>query len=301
MNCSQIQENLIDVLYGEASSSLDKTIKGHLAGCPSCRQSMNQLVETRNIFNKLPENEPPLRLKENILALARYARPAYIPPARSRLWSFVVAFGLRPAPFMVAAVMLLAVIFIFNAVRSPFPSSPVASSYSLPSRGLFVADEAALRERVLVNPFEIENPTFDLKYRVPKGSEGTSFSGFQPLPLEDEDSSATIETLLQQRRKMLLEADADSLMMRGRRLKSMGRIDIALKDFETIYHFYPDYTYIGDVLMYRAQCYAFLGEYNKALESLTVYLKKYPDKAPLIQSMMEQIKTASRSEKPALQ
>ena len=53
--------------------------------------------------------------------------------------------------------------------------------------------------------------------------------------------------------------------------------------------------------MYRAQCYAFLGEYDKALESLTVYAKKYPDKTPLIQSMMEQVKAASHSKKPALQ
>lgn len=92
------------------------------------------------------------------------------------------------------------------------------------------------------------------------------------------------------RQEAMAQADADTLMMRGRRMKALGRMDLALQDFETIVRHYPDYDYIGDVLTYRAQSYAVLGNIDQAIESLEFYLKKFPSKANLILPMIEQIR-----------
>ncbi|MBI4411389.1 MAG: tetratricopeptide repeat protein [Deltaproteobacteria bacterium] len=310
MNCSSIQENLVDLLYGEVSASA-KEAKLHLDSCSSCREEMSQLVEIRSIFNQLPDHEAPSYLMENVLALARLTPHSREEKGEGWLSRFLKPFtvlGLPQVPVTVAVGMVLALIVLFNSSRSPLNTLPQGRGGDIAVRegpvgvpgGLFVADEAALRERVLVNPFEIENPTFDLKYRLPNAPQGGTLSDFNAMTMENDESVADIEALLGQRRKMLVEADADSLMMRGRRLKSMGRVDMALKDFETIYRFYPDYTYIGDVLMYRAQCYAFLGSYDKALESLKVYTQKFPDKAPLIGPMLEQLRGEKEKEGAAL-
>jgi len=91
------------------------------------------------------------------------------------------------------------------------------------------------------------------------------------------------------------EFDADFLLMRGRRFKALGRMDLALVDFETLMNLYPDYTYMGDVLMYRAQCYAFLGNYPKAVESMEIYANYFPSKRSLVEPMIEQLKIQAES------
>ena len=249
MNCAESKNLLLDVLYEEASSSVRKSVETHLTFCPSCRQEMSQVVEIRSIFNKLPSLEPAPHLLENVLALARIIFPVREMRKEggwSRFLQIFSVFGLRPVPLTIAGGMVLAMIVLFDSARSPLSIAPEGKRANFSVRegpsGLFVADEAALRERVLANPFEIENPTFDLKYPSPVGSQGNVPSNFNGMMLEDDGSVADLETLFSQRRKMLVEADADSLMMRGRRLKSMGRVDMALKDFETIYHFYPDFS-----------------------------------------------------------
>ncbi|MBI2339421.1 MAG: hypothetical protein HYU99_03490 [Deltaproteobacteria bacterium] len=308
MDCPKIQDNLLDIIYEEASSAVREKVEAHLTSCRACREEINQLIEIRSVFSKLPDCEPASRLVSNVMALARYT-PGTGPAGKARYPLLVTRhsslvgrfldafFVLRPVPLMVAASMILAVTLLFNS-RAPLQSP---SYSSLPDHDLFVVNEAALRERVLENPFEIENPAFDLKYRDPSGRMQAVSPGFNMEILDDGASLAGIEKILMERRKMLVEADADSLMMRGRRLKAMGRVDMALKDFETIYRFYPDYTYIGDVLIYRAQCHAVLGEYDRALEGLDVYSAKFPEKASFVRSIIEQVEGRKTKEKPPLQ
>lgn len=107
--------------------------------------------------------------------------------------------------------------------------------------------------------------------------------------LGTEGMGVSFEKQLEEFRKLTMESDADSLLMRGRRLKAMGKVDQALKDFESILDFYPNYSYLGDVLMYRAQCYAILGRFDEAIHSLETYLEKNPSKRNLIEPMIDQI------------
>ncbi len=61
MRCEESREHLIDLLYNEeSSSSEDSKLQEHLRGCPSCRQELEELKQTRNHL-RVWKDEPPLR------------------------------------------------------------------------------------------------------------------------------------------------------------------------------------------------------------------------------------------------
>ncbi|EKD42188.1 MAG: hypothetical protein ACD_73C00279G0007 [uncultured bacterium] len=121
------------------------------------------------------------------------------------------------------------------------------------------------------------------------GLQRVSLGGNQETAYNFVSPGLSFEKQMEEYRKLTMESDADGLLMRGRRLKAMGKVDQALKDFDNILEFYPSYSYLGDVLMYRAQCYAILGKFDEAVQSLEVYLEKNPTKRSLIEPMINQI------------
>lgn len=296
MNCSELQNNILDYLYGEAAPTAEAA--SHLQSCKSCQAEWDQMAHTRSAFSQLPEVSPKQITVNRVLAYARSYNPATqngLMKVLSSLVARMVSMGFNPAPVAMMVVLVLALVFVF--VFPDKKSTELASAPLVESGGTILANDQALRERLLENPFNITSPSLQRLQKQPSSlllGDFRNVANDQP-PLMDSElpeaglSIAEIEKKIQQRRRMLLESDADSLMMRGRRLKAMGRIDLALRDFETIYRFYPDYSYLGDVLMYRAQCFAFQGQYDKALESLGVYTNKYPTKKPLIQPMIDQL------------
>lgn len=192
----------------------------------------------------------------------------------------------RWAPAMVVAFM--AISLTLSVVSSP--TKPAPEEGSVATSFLLQNPTQALRDRLLTNPLDAPVDEFRLQG-------GGGILGIRKVALEEESLEASVpsfslnelEKIYQQRHKTLLETDADSLMMRGRRLKAMGNLELALKDFETIYYFYPEYTYMSDVLMYRAQCYSLLGDFALARESLEEILKKNPSKKDIVKPLLEQL------------
>lgn len=292
MNCSELQNKILDYLYGEEAPSAEEA--AHLESCSACQTEWNALAHTRSVFSKLPEVSPRQMTINRILAHARSQSAHGVKGILVRIFSF----GLNPVPASIMALLAVAVIVVFG-MKGPQVDERVAAGgieKSGSSTEMVLANDQALRERLFENPFDVSSPSFNLKKR-PVSS---SFFDLRNVATDDPSlidsdwpqaglSIADLEKKWKERRKMLLESDADALMMRGRRLKAMGRVDLALRDFETIFRFYPDYTYIGDVLMYRAQCFAFQGDYNKALQSLEIFTEKFPAKKALIQPMIDQL------------
>lgn len=61
MQCDEIQERFIDILYDEPGAApADPVIKEHILACPECRRSLEQLQQTRKIL-ALWKDEAPLR------------------------------------------------------------------------------------------------------------------------------------------------------------------------------------------------------------------------------------------------
>jgi uncharacterized protein YbaR (Trm112 family) len=61
MQCEEIQERFIDILYAESGTATsDREIKEHILACPECRRTLEQLQHTRKVL-ALWKDESPLR------------------------------------------------------------------------------------------------------------------------------------------------------------------------------------------------------------------------------------------------
>ncbi len=260
-------EEIISLCYDETPSV---SFTSHLEGCPSCQGLLQEFKAVRQQLQSLPSREVSAYRLQNIKMLARQQ-------ARKLGWHEVVLGWFQSfqwkslAP---AGVMVMMVVALMN-VWGRKPTSPVAGSF--PNFNIVDQDKQYAFSPAGFNPTlglgnEVRPHLFDVNEPV------------QPTPV----ANVPFEKWEQDNQAMM-ESSADSLMMRGRRFKAMGRVDLALNDFETILHFYPQYTYLGDVLMYSAQCYALQGHTDKALEMFKTYVEKYPDKKEVVDQIIQQI------------
>lgn len=235
----------------------------HAAECASCAEEVKKFQFITSQFDALPLVSPSPQAVQNILNSIRQEPSVKKEGWFSNFWQGIW----MPVPIGVMAMMLVAVVSLFHS------------------------NEVALQDRLLDKP----SATMGLTYNRPGLIPSYENVAFGQMPTLDanisqiQPSPTDQEARWQEKQRAVLEAEADALMMRGRRLKALGRVDLALNDFETITRFYPDYTYLGDVLMYRAQCYAFQGNVDKAFESLNTYVQKYPDKRSVVQPMIDQL------------
>jgi hypothetical protein len=62
MECSEVRDDMLDVLYGEATPSATRRLEAHRAECSACRAEMEALASTRKTLQawKLPERRRPV-------------------------------------------------------------------------------------------------------------------------------------------------------------------------------------------------------------------------------------------------
>jgi tetratricopeptide (TPR) repeat protein len=272
---SPCEDCIHNALESTGVAALSPQEKTHFDSCSVCQTEVLQFLEIRSLFSKVPLKEPSFSSLQLVIQKARgWAQ-------KPSLWSLLVtqveAFFHSSWNWAPAFMVLLLAVSVGSFSENVFKKQ-VDNNYSLNSSIKSKPRYSLVGSgQQMISPLE----RVSLSQASLNGEETseTNFE-FQGLPGQSADDLKTA----------LLEEDADNLLMRGRRFKSMGRVDLALKDFETIFHYYPNYTYIGDVLMYRSQCYAFQGNFDKAMESLEVYMKKDPSKAGLLQSMINQLR-----------
>ena len=76
MSCEQIDEQMIDFLYGELSSDARAAFEAHLPGCDRCRREVAAFGQTRALARAGLDEAPPAHLRARIVAAARAALPA---------------------------------------------------------------------------------------------------------------------------------------------------------------------------------------------------------------------------------
>jgi predicted anti-sigma-YlaC factor YlaD len=75
MRCDEIQERLVEILYGESAGSSDHAeIQEHLRTCPACRRELSGLEQTRGFLQLWKDESPPQ-------SPAALLRKAFNPPA----------------------------------------------------------------------------------------------------------------------------------------------------------------------------------------------------------------------------
>lgn len=114
---------------------------------------------------------------------------------------------------------------------------------------------------------------------------------YQPNQAFDSDPT---KTRFLKRLAKMMQDDADLLFLNARRLKNSGQIEKALADFELLYRFYPQYTYLSDVLIYRAQCFALLGQPKKAINSLHVLAARDAKRAKFAKALIDYIEATGQ-------
>ncbi|HET6147945.1 MAG TPA: zf-HC2 domain-containing protein [Polyangia bacterium] len=76
MSCEQIDEQMIDFLYGELSPDARAAFEAHLPGCDRCRREVESFGDTRALARAGLDEAPPPHLRARIVAAARAALPA---------------------------------------------------------------------------------------------------------------------------------------------------------------------------------------------------------------------------------
>lgn len=284
MNCQEISHYLPDYFHHQYKD-LPQFLQVHIHQCQSCSLEWQGALKVAKIFKLLPVMPVPSELTQQILSLNRELmqsqqksvgfyqkiKASWLALQEKGLWS--------PAPAGMLAMFVIALTVTFLPSANHTRTDLADAQLSMPSMPEMTLPATSLRPYAPNSySFNVQNVStgdLDLLQGLTDSSPSNQLEG--------------LEKQFEERQRSMMEADADSLMMRGRRFKAMGRMDLALNDFETIVRFYPEYSYLGDVLMYRAQCYAFQGDFDKAINSLSSYADKYPAKKDLVTAMIRQL------------
>ena len=91
MDCSGLRDDLLDVLYGEASPETQRRVDAHARECPACRTELGALRDVRSDLQawKLPEMRPFLPQRP------RFRMPLLLATAAALLLATGAAFALR--------------------------------------------------------------------------------------------------------------------------------------------------------------------------------------------------------------
>ena len=89
MSCEQIDEQMMDFLYGELSPDARAAFEAHLPGCERCRREVESFGHTRALARTALDEAPPAHLRARVVAAARAALPAKavpVSPPRGASW-----------------------------------------------------------------------------------------------------------------------------------------------------------------------------------------------------------------------
>ena len=130
MDCSRINELLVDYIYQEMEPSRVEHFEAHLKRCSSCAEEVSAFESTRSMMQGLPEEDPPAHISALLLQQASVA----VQPAQPSLWERLRQ-SMRLAvmhPAMTAAVTLVAVLGISFYVYKSSPPPGDAPRVDLP-------------------------------------------------------------------------------------------------------------------------------------------------------------------------
>jgi hypothetical protein len=122
ISCHEIDDRMVDWLYGELDQHESSAIDAHLAQCQSCAAQAASLKRAREAFHALPEEEPPAALTAMLLHEAATARPLARKPAEAvtapSMWERFFRFfqPIAAHPGLAATASLVVVVAVAGAL-----------------------------------------------------------------------------------------------------------------------------------------------------------------------------------------
>ena len=131
MDCSRIDDLLVDYIYQELNPSQVELFEAHLQGCDRCTQEVSALEGTRSMFASLPEEDPPAQISALLLQEASRAVQPPEPGFWERLRVGLRSLAMHPAT--TAAVTLTLVLGISFYVYKNNPAPGDSAKVDLPT------------------------------------------------------------------------------------------------------------------------------------------------------------------------
>ena len=125
-NCKNIENNLPLYLDNSLSGADKKVVEEHLKSCPRCTKILVQLSKTQTLVNNLAEVEPPVWLKQKIMAKVREeaGKKSFV-----QKWFYPLRIKIPVQIFATVCIAVLAV-YIYRAgeeqIKEVVPSSAPA-------------------------------------------------------------------------------------------------------------------------------------------------------------------------------
>jgi hypothetical protein len=63
MNCTQVKEQLVDLLYDELSAEVQQAMDNHLAECSTCRKQWKMLKAGHSLLDRMPKDDSNSRIE----------------------------------------------------------------------------------------------------------------------------------------------------------------------------------------------------------------------------------------------
>src|SRR5438445_13370176 len=76
MTHEQIDEQMVDFLYGELPADARAAFEAHVAGCERCRREVESFGQVRAVARTVLDEEPPARVHDAVMRAARQAAAA---------------------------------------------------------------------------------------------------------------------------------------------------------------------------------------------------------------------------------
>jgi hypothetical protein len=178
MQCRDIDELMMDHLYGELEADREDAFKAHVDGCARCQGEVAGLDRTRRAFAGLELSEPPAALTAKLLVeAARHAPRARESGFLAWLAGLMRPLAMHPAWAAAASILLVAGVAGMLALRGSFkthapmlerPMSAPARAETREQPGdVPLAPASAVAQEKVVSDGEADKLAGD-DYRVPK-------------------------------------------------------------------------------------------------------------------------------------
>lgn len=154
MKSTDFQRLSVQYLYGELTDEEKSSFEAHLKDCEGCRNELEEMKQTVDLLEKMPETEPSPAIRRAVLQYATSARLR-----KKTFWEFIedlVCNNRKAFRFAMAIIMILiAFSLLIGHFRGP-PVSETARSSPLPSKVAIGKTESPTAGQ---SPAEIEKLT----------------------------------------------------------------------------------------------------------------------------------------------
>lgn len=255
------QEQVVDFYYQETGKPLEEIARENGVSFEECHRFFRSLSWVSHVFQQWPQEEPAPWLGNKVLAQAR----GYVAQEGVGGWLS----WLKPTTVFAGVITAMVVGFLGYTTMFAKPDETAVQIIAAQTISAEAAPEVSV-PFVPSRPYfknHLQQP-FSLLSQISPVSTGHHFVD----PLHDPDLDQKILT-----QSALISSEVEALFFRARKFQQMGYYREAIRDFQFIVRFYPDFNQTQAIQLAIANCYEVLEENENAISVLQKFEKNHGD------------------------